>query len=503
MGFTRNEESPVEDDYYLSEEYIPEKLLGRDEELEELNEVFQQIIDLERPINTFIYGMSGTGKTVSIRNKQKELKESIKRFEDVHATFIYQNCEGLNSSYQAAISIINSLLGNERYDHIPRLIDLERDSVPENGLSKDAVYTIFFDLLDALTYENLHYREQLDEAIDQSNEFHGFRALDIIAPDKVPYPVDIADRTGKRAETVEAELRDTNDIQPPSQVDNYVVVILDEVDQIGSKDELLYKIPRSRASGDVGNIKPSIIGISNSLDYQERVQSKTSSSLRDKAITFRKYHVNQLEEILHHRAELAFKDDGYTDAAIHAAATYGTQQGGDARYALDVLTKAAIRAKRENETTVTKDHVQQAHEEKQRNQVLEVAEDLTTQEKVVLAAVTYHTFREETPVKTNTLYNTYKRFVIELEGDEQVNTNRSVGEYLKGLSQARILNRIDAYKGPGDTGFKYELDRADYDTVYQALVSSESRFKDTVIPDDLRELFEKYNQIGGARIHQS
>ena len=47
MTFERTEQSPFEDSSVLAEDYIPHEILGRDEELEEIHEIFQQIIDGE------------------------------------------------------------------------------------------------------------------------------------------------------------------------------------------------------------------------------------------------------------------------------------------------------------------------------------------------------------------------------------------------------------------------------------------------------------------------
>ena len=47
----------------LLEEYTPDNLVGRDEELEEYHAALQPIINGEAPSNIFLYGKSGVGKT--------------------------------------------------------------------------------------------------------------------------------------------------------------------------------------------------------------------------------------------------------------------------------------------------------------------------------------------------------------------------------------------------------------------------------------------------------
>lgn len=91
MPFERKE-SPFDNDEALTEDYMPDTVLGRDEELDEISEVLQQLIDNEAPINTFIYGVSGTGKTVSVKYQLQELKQGAQNYDDISITFIYRAC---------------------------------------------------------------------------------------------------------------------------------------------------------------------------------------------------------------------------------------------------------------------------------------------------------------------------------------------------------------------------------------------------------------------------
>src|SRR6056297_2557663 len=161
MTFTRTEESPFANSEVLAEDYIPEKVLGRDNELDEISEVFQQIVDNEQPVNAFIYGISGTGKTVSVKFKQQQLETALEQYNDVHATFIYQNCESLSSSYQAAIAIANEFLTDPEYAYLHRQLDIDRETLPSSGFPKERVYDIVFEILDLLTYRNTTYRQAI------------------------------------------------------------------------------------------------------------------------------------------------------------------------------------------------------------------------------------------------------------------------------------------------------------------------------------------------------
>ena len=466
MTFTRTEDNPFEDTSVLAEDFIPDKVLGRDKELKEIEEIFQQIIDIEEPVNAFIYGISGTGKTVSVKHKQQDLKTSLESYEDVHATFVYQNCESLTSSYQAAIAIANTYLKDPEYDFLSEQLGLSGDLIPSSGLPKDRVYEMLFEVLDSLTYRNTDYRSQLEQALEQEQQQEG-RFVNVTADSLVGLNDKSVD---EKKEDVRAKLEEKYGIHSPEEVTNYVTVILDEVDRIGTRDELLYEVPRSRTNGRLTNVRPSIIGISNDIGYKESIQTKTDSSLRLKEITFKKYSSEQLEDILRQRAEMAFsKDVGVS--FIKLAAAYASKEGGDARYGIDLLQKAGMKAKKQGDTKVMEEHLRIAQEEHERNRVEEVTADLGDHEKLVLAALMYHDLRDEVPIKRQKLYETYRNFADDLL--ESSNGSRAVAEYLKGMSQLGLLKRGESYGGPGDSGFTYQLEKVDYNLIIDVLKNTE------------------------------
>ncbi len=492
MTFTRTENSPFENSEVLAEDYLPEEVLGRDEELDEISEVLQQIVDNEQPVNAFIYGISGTGKTVSIKYKQRELEEALERYDDVHATFIYQNCESLSSSYQAAIAIANSFLEDPEYQYLHDYINMDRESIPSSGLPKERVYDILFEILDFLTYRHTEYYRRIDEALTAS-EIETEASSDQLVTQSSE-----GDITEQEQQEILARLHDEFDIRPPEEVTDYITVILDEVDRIGTRDELLYEIPRSRGNDRVENILPSVIGISNDIGYKESIQSKTDSSLRLKEITFKKYDVDQLQEILSQRAEKAFKEGAYEEDIIPLAAAYARKQGGDARYAIDLLHKSGMKAKKAESTVVTEEHVREAHEEKERDRVYEVTSDLSQQEKMVLAAVMYHDLCGETPLSRSELYPTYKKYSQELLNNS--NVPRRVADYLKKMSQLGLLERRDAYQGPGESGFEYSLDKVDYNMIIRILGESEAATEGSLLHDNLVTAFENLAESDGEDV---
>jgi cell division control protein 6 len=87
-----------------------------------------------------------------------------------------------------------------------------------------------------------------------------------------------------------------------------IVIVLDEIDTLGDDDRILYSLPRARAQGYVGDhVFPSIIGISNDLQWRDNLSPKVKSSLYDDSVLFSPYDATQLQQILRRRAAKAFR----------------------------------------------------------------------------------------------------------------------------------------------------------------------------------------------------
>ena len=76
----------------LQTSFIPEKISHRDIEFEKVGNILAPCLRGERPSNLFIYGKTGTGKTLTIRNIVNQLEEVSKKT-DKPLKIIYINCK--------------------------------------------------------------------------------------------------------------------------------------------------------------------------------------------------------------------------------------------------------------------------------------------------------------------------------------------------------------------------------------------------------------------------
>lgn len=88
-----------------------------------------------------------------------------------------------------------------------------------------------------------------------------------------------------------------------------VLLVFDEIDHVGTDDEILYEIPRARSNNELSSAKPGIIGISNDFGFRDDLSPKVKDTLCEEEIHFSPYNAPELEEIVRRRADGALYDD--------------------------------------------------------------------------------------------------------------------------------------------------------------------------------------------------
>jgi archaeal cell division control protein 6 len=92
----------------LREEYVPEELPARDEQMDQFEFALQPIVQGAGPENVLTYGETGVGKTVCARRILSALQSALEDVDDVELEVVWCNCEG-STSYQVAVDLLNEL----------------------------------------------------------------------------------------------------------------------------------------------------------------------------------------------------------------------------------------------------------------------------------------------------------------------------------------------------------------------------------------------------------
>lgn len=139
----------------LLEEWTPDELVGRDEELRQYHAALQPVIEGETPSNIFLYGKSGVGKTAATRFLLQLLERDAGKVDGIELHTVEINCDGLNSSYQTAVALVNELRD-------------PANQISNTGYPQASVYQFLFDELDALGGTVLIVLDEVDHIRDDS-----------------------------------------------------------------------------------------------------------------------------------------------------------------------------------------------------------------------------------------------------------------------------------------------------------------------------------------------
>ena len=270
-----------------------------------------------------------------------------------------------------------------------------------------------------------------------------------------------------------------------------VIIVLDEIDAIGDDDYILYELPRSNPQ----NVRLSIIGITNDLQFRDNLDADVRSSLGEDEISFDPYNAVQLYDILARRAVGALRDtkfqdgihdhkhlesDVLSDDAIPLCSAIAAQDTGDAREAIRLLFRAARFADDGGEQIITEDHIRQAQDWLEKKAIENGIKTLPTQKKLALLAVTNFAIQDSTPAKTADIYERYEVYCK--KEDVGVLSNRRFRDRLNDLADSNILTKVTG-RGRGVEN-QYGL-AVDLKTVSENLPSENERLGD--IAKALRE----------------
>lgn len=133
----------------LQSAYFPEEVPHREEQISQIAKILAPSLRTERPSNIFIYGKTGSGKTLTVQYTAREISKIAQR-ENIPLKFIYMNCK-------------LKKVADTEYRLIAEIARHLGKSIPPTGLPTDEVYNIFYK---AITQEKKIIIIILDE-IDQ------------------------------------------------------------------------------------------------------------------------------------------------------------------------------------------------------------------------------------------------------------------------------------------------------------------------------------------------
>ncbi|GGM52928.1 orc1/cdc6 family replication initiation protein [Haloarcula argentinensis] len=235
-----------------------------------------------------------------------------------------------------------------------------------------------------------------------------------------------------------------------------ILIVLDEVDSIGDRDELLYELPRARANGNLDSAKVGVIGISNDFKFRDQLDPRVQDTLCERELQFPPYDATELKNILESRVEVAVADGSIDTGVLQLCAALAARDSGSARQALDLLRLGGEIAENREAEMIKEDHIEDARSQLEQERVEEGMRELTTHGRLALLAVISKAAKEETPCRTRDLYEEYRSLCDSSETDAL--GQRSLHNHLSDLRMLGILSAHENRSGSRGNYYNYELD---------------------------------------------
>ncbi len=141
----------------LRHSYTPKELPHRKDQIEELAHILVPVLRGEPPSNVFVYGKTGTGKTVTIKFVTEELRKASRKY-NVPVDVIYINCEIIDTQYRVLANVVNYFK------------DRTGVEVPMVGWPTDEVYSKLKRVLESTGSFVIIVLDEIDKLVKKSGD---------------------------------------------------------------------------------------------------------------------------------------------------------------------------------------------------------------------------------------------------------------------------------------------------------------------------------------------
>jgi len=140
----------------MSASFVPDQISHRDEQINQIAQILAPALKLEKPSNLFIYGKTGTGKTLSVKYTTENILEVAKE-NNIPIKVIYINCK-------------LKKVADTTYRLIAEIARYYGKTIPATGLPTDEVYNIFFSALDEKEQLLLLVLDEIDQLVKKTGD---------------------------------------------------------------------------------------------------------------------------------------------------------------------------------------------------------------------------------------------------------------------------------------------------------------------------------------------
>jgi len=148
--------SLFEDKKVLQSSHTPDVILHRDEQIKQAAAILAPSLKLDRPSNIFVYGKTGTGKTLSIKYTTKQISELAEK-KEIPLSVFYLNCK-------------LKRIADTEYRLIAGLTRAFGEDIPPTGLPTDEVYRIFYKTIEKKKQLLIIVLDEIDHLVKKAGD---------------------------------------------------------------------------------------------------------------------------------------------------------------------------------------------------------------------------------------------------------------------------------------------------------------------------------------------
>ena len=140
----------------LQGNYTPETIPHRDEQVQQIASILAPALRMEKPSNIFLYGRTGTGKTVVSQYVADQLMKTARK-KNIKLEIIYINCK-------------MKRVADTEYRLMAQLANSFGAKVPATGLPTDEIYRIFLEKIDDDDRMIILILDEIDQLVSKAGD---------------------------------------------------------------------------------------------------------------------------------------------------------------------------------------------------------------------------------------------------------------------------------------------------------------------------------------------
>ena len=267
--------------FALSTKYIPENLIARDQQINDIVNLVRPVLSQGEPKNAMIFGKTGTGKTVVVKYVLKKLNDKMKS-EHLNISSVFINCRAVNTTTRIIFEILDVVAPDIKFQRGGLPISEYYNLLWKELNQKQLSIIIVFDEIDHLKDYNILYN------LSRAGENHNINIENSIGVIGISNDLFFGEKIEPR---IVSSLSCRDFIFPPYDATQLIKILNDRAEiafQNDVLDDAVIPVCAAYSAQEHGDARKALMILENAGEVAERKNEKK----------VREYHVKEGYEML-------------------------------------------------------------------------------------------------------------------------------------------------------------------------------------------------------------